>query len=117
MLEFKHKKFCDYYLIDFNFAVSCTNAKVRKSLIRELMYDPTSDISIYLKQNTDMYAVHNSYITNDLIKFKLAQVLFDKEATHSNSISAAKVLLGYEDSIDKTAEFLDVIKALKQDKD
>ncbi len=113
---FKHKKFCDYYLVEFNFNESCGAASVNKNRIRELLYDPDSEVSIYLKEQTDLYAVHNSFITNDLIKFKLAQVLFDKEAKYSDIIASAKVLLGYEDSVDKTDEFLAVVKALKETK-
>lgn len=111
-MEYKHKVFCDEYVKYFDFNASCTVAKVNKNKIRALMYDETSQISKYLREQVDTFALANTFITNDFIKFKLGQVIITAKAPYK--ISAAKVLLGYDDNVDKTSEFLSVIRAMKE---
>lgn len=111
-MEYKHKIFCDTFLETFDFNASCVVAKVQKKRVLAYLYDADSPLSKYLREQVDLYALSNTFITTDLVKYKLGQVVLTGK--HQYIVAAAKILLGYEDSEDKRSEFLDLINSMKQ---
>lgn len=110
-MEHKEKIFCNKFLKSFDFNQSCTDSKVNKKRMKEIMSDRTSDVAVYIKEQVDLYTLANSYMTKDFIKFKLGEVVNTGDNQHK--ITAAKLLLEFEDTVDKTSEFIDLIKAIK----
>lgn len=110
-MDYKQKKFCDSFLKTFDLAQSCAIAKVNKNKMLVHLYDKDSAVSKYIQEHTDVYALSNSFITTDFIKYKLGLVVLNGDNQHI--IAASKILLGYEDDVDKTSEFVNLIKALK----
>ena len=111
-MEYKHKKFCDIFLIHFDINLACTGAKVNKNKMVAIMYDRDSEVNKYIQSQIDLYALSNSFITTDFVKYKLGMVV--AHGSSANKVAASKILLGYEDTEDKTKEFTDLIKAIKQ---
>lgn len=111
-MDYKHKVFCDAFIDSFDFNQSCKDAKVNKNKMIVYVSDTQSEIHEYIKEQVDIYSMSNSFITTDLIKYKLGQIVLNSE--HIHQIQAAKLLLGYEDSPDKAEEFLKLIEAVKQ---
>ena len=113
-LQHKHKQFCTYFLRTYDFELSCEQAKVNKSKMLVLLYDRNSPVHQYISEMTDVYSLQNSFVTEDLIKAKLGEVLLQGENQHK--IQAAKILLGFEDETDKTQVFKTLITALGEKK-
>ena len=113
-LQHKHKQFCQAFLKSFDFEFACEAAKVNKSKMLVLLYDSTSPVNHYINEQCDVYALQNSFITDDLIRFKLAEVLLNGENQHK--IQASKLLLGMVDEADQSAVFKTLISALQEKK-
>jgi len=114
-MDYKPKQFCDAFIETLDFHDSCRAAKVNKNLMAVQLSDSESDVSIYIKDKIDIYAMANSFITTDYIKYKLGQIILTGD--HSYVIAAAKLLLGFDENDDKTGEFTKLIEAVKQNKE
>lgn len=116
-LDYKHKVFCDLFVENFDFKASCKGAKVQENNILAKLYDTNSEVSEYIRGQMDVFAMANSFITTDYIRYKLGKIVLGDDNKPESIISAAKLLLGFEDSPDKAEEFIKIIKAVKQDKE
>lgn len=114
-LTYKPKKFCDLFVETLDFHASCKEAQVNVSQMAAKLYDSDSDVSVYIRAKIDIYAMANSFVTPDYIRYKLSQIILTGE--HNLVIQASKLLLGFEESPDKAKEFLKLIDAVKQNKE
>lgn len=110
-MDNKDKQFCKHFLETFDFNLSCTESKTNKNRMYKIIQDTKSEVSVYLKSQVQLYTLQNTYLTKDLIKFKLGEIINKGENQHI--IQAAKLLMEYEDTVDKTKEFKDLIQAIK----
>lgn len=115
--DYKHKVFCDLFVENFDFKASCKGAKVQENNMLAKLYDTKSDVSEYIRGQMDVFAMANSFITTDYIRYKLGKIVLSDENKPESVISAAKLLLGFEDSPDKADEFIKLIQAVRQDKE
>ncbi len=113
-MDFKHKKFCDDFLETFDFEKSCSFAQVNERLMLERVKDETSEVSQYLNYKKELFTLASTFITNDFIKYRLGLIVLDGDNQHK--IGASKILLDYEDNVDKTSEFLKLIEGIKHEK-
>ena len=114
ILQYKHKIFCRHFLSTFDFEFACEKAKVNKSKMLVLLYDTSSPVNQYIQEQIDVFQLQNSFITEDVIKFKMGEVLLKGENQHK--IAAAKLLLGFEDESDKSQVFKTLLSSLAEKK-
>ena len=112
-LDYKQKVFADLFVESFDFKLSCKTAKVQQNSMLAHLRDSNSLVSEYIRGQIDVFAMSNSFITDELIKYKLGMIVLGKNKPES-IISAAKLLLGFENDPDKSDEFMKLLKAIKQ---
>jgi len=110
-MQNKHKQFCKCFLETFDFNKSCSDAKLNNASTLELMHDKTSEVYKYITEQIQLYTMQNTFMTKDFIKFKLGEIINNGDNQHK--IQSAKLLLEFEDTIDKTQEFKNLIKQIK----
>ncbi len=110
-MDYKHKNFCDEYVKTLDFNLSCETARVNKNKTLAQLYDKTSELCQYVQKQMDVCELTNSFVSNDFVKLKLASIMIT--GSSRDKIQAAKVLLGYDENTDKTAEFINLINSIK----
>lgn len=106
----KHLLFCKAFVRTFDLNSACEFAKIKVNTIMPHLYDENSPIYQYITGRVDCYAVQNRFISEDVIKYKLNQIVLNGEDQHK--IQAAKILLGLDGSVDNTAAFKHLINTL-----
>ena len=116
-IDYKHKIFCDFFIESFDFHQSCIDAKVQKNNMLTHLFDAKSEVSMYISSQMDIFSTANSYITTDVIKYRLGQIVMKVDSEPIHQIQAAKILLGYEDTPDKAEDFIKLVSAINKTKE
>lgn len=106
------RDFCKTFARTFDFYTSCIESNVDRASILVRLTDPKDAVNIFIRNAINENTIANKFVDKEVITSGLIRIFMSGEDKHK--LMAAKVLTDMVDNPDKSKEFTNLIKSIKE---